>query len=165
MDRMPLHLIQTRCVVVFCLTLILGYSVPSFGQTPPPTTGEKFHLLESSTKGKDVLDSSYYLVELKKDRDAKRYLATNTRVVRNLGNGRAIVQGLQLKDSVQYHSVHAVNDLWKLSRPLIELETGRQIKKSYTLILGYDLRAEEVSGLLPQIKIRHVRNNSVLVGF
>lgn len=157
------HLIQVSGAFVFCSTLLLGYSLPSFGQKKTSTTLQSFYQSESSTNSQNNNDSSYYLVELKNDVLAKKYLATNTRIVRNLGNGMAIVCGLQLKDSMQYHSIHAVNDLWKLSATIEEFETDGEKKRIYTLILGYDLTEEQVRKILTQIKIRHVRNNSVLV--
>jgi len=154
---------QTGCVSIFCLTLLLGYRVPSFGQTKGSTNIESFYQSESSTKTLTPNDSTYYLVEFKKDVRANKYLATNTRVVRNLGNGKAIVYGLKLKDSAQYHSVHAVNHLWKLSNPIEDFEAERNRVKTYTLILRQEQREDKVRELLLQIKIRHVRNNSVLV--
>jgi len=154
---------RTGCVTVFCLTLLLGYHVPSFGQTKASSRIENFYQSESSTNTLTPNDTTYYLVEFKRDMLANKYLATNTRVVRNLGNGKAIVFGLQVKDSAKYHSVHAVNHLWKLSNPIEDFEAERKRTKTYTLILRQDKKEGEVRELLPQIKIRHVRNISVLI--
>lgn len=118
---------------------------------------------QSSTRIQEIRDSTFYLVEFDSKAYTKKNLAGSLQILRYLGNGVAIVYGLHAKDSIHYRSIHTVNDLWKLSRPLADFESVREEQNYYTLKLRYAIHSSDLERNFGRIKICHVRNTTVLV--
>ncbi|GCC50046.1 T9SS C-terminal target domain-containing protein [Chryseotalea sanaruensis] len=108
-------------------------------------------------------DSAYYVVEFENEEEAKQYLAKKTLIVRHLNSSTFIVRGEDVKNLPIPHSLFKANDLWKLSDNLVGLSEGKNKRNVYTLKLRYPLHQEVLTSLLPEIKIRDVRNNAVLI--
>lgn len=151
------------CSAFICSTLFLGCTVASFGQKQTFEVPAISSFKKGSTKKSEVQDSTFYLVDFVMEESANNNLAVPYTLIRRLGNGQAIVCGLKVEDSLRYHSVHTVNDLWKLSKPLHNFEHKADVEQLYTLIVRYDKGEKEARKLLNKIKIRHVRNSTILV--
>lgn len=144
----------------FCSALLLGCVLVSFGQK---TTSNFYPFIKGSTKASHVKDSLYYFVEFVPHEGANEHLGLNYSLMRRLSNGMAIVQGVKAKDSLHYHSIHNVNDLWKLSHDVAHFQKEKNSMKTYTLKIRYALPRNDLQFLLGKIKIRHVRNTTVLI--
>lgn len=151
-----------RCTF-FCSTLLLGCTLVSLAQKQAYEIPSISSFKKDSTKKNEIRDSTYYLVEFAPEEPANNDLGDRFTLIRRLGHGKAIVRGLKVEDSLLYHSVHAVNDLWKLSKPLQEFELDGEVERQYTLIVRYEGGEPTVQKLFSKIKIRHVRNAAILV--
>ncbi len=118
---------------------------------------------EKISSKSSLSDEAYYLINFENDEDAKQYLAKKTLIIRHLDFRTFIVRGEDVKNLPIPTSLFKANDLWKLSDNLL-LKTEKENNKNvYTLKLRYSLSREVLDTLLAGIKIRDVRNNTVLI--
>lgn len=110
-----------------------------------------------------IFNDAYYLIDFENDEDAKQYLAKKTLIIRRLDFHSFIVRGEDVKNLPIPPSLFKANDLWKLSDNLLEKTESESKENMYTLKLRYTLSREALNTLLTGIKIRDVRNNTVLI--
>lgn len=157
---------------VFCfsnirlLFFIIGLILSNTAILPAQKTNRGIDISSIKTEqvfSKSTLsDSAYYLVEFKNEDDAKHYLAKKTLIIRRLNFNAFIVRGEDVKNLPVPTSLFKTNDLWKLSDNLLDLPQEKN-ESVYTLKLRHALSREALTSILPGIKIRDVRNCTVLI--
>lgn len=158
-----LHLFAMKCPVFLIIALILLNT--AILQAQKTSRGiDIFAIKTEKISTKSALsDDAYYLIAFENEEDAKQYLAKKTLIIRRLDFYTFIVRGEDVKNLPIPPSLFKANDLWKLSDNLRLQTESENDKNVYTLKLRYSLSEEALNTLLTGIKIRDVRNNTVLI--